>query len=115
MNSNFLKRAITGVIFAAVLVGCILGGPIPFTLLFATITALTIFEFGTIINKSGEAQVNRQMTVLAGVFMFLCFGYTSIMPGTYEIFIPYLFLLMYLLISELYKKQKNPKIGRAHV
>ena len=108
MNSNFLKRAITGVIFVAVLVGCILGGPIPFTLLFATITALTIFEFGTIINKSGEAQVNRQMTVLAGVFMFLCFGYTSIMPGTYEIFIPYLFLLMYLLISELYKKQKNP-------
>ena len=48
VKSNFLQRAITGVIFVAVLVGCILGGPISFTILFALISALTINEFGTL-------------------------------------------------------------------
>ena len=46
MKNNFIQRAITGIIFVGVLIGCILGGPISFTLLFALITALTIHEFG---------------------------------------------------------------------
>lgn len=108
MKSNFIQRAVTGLIFVAVLVGCILGGGIPFTILFALISALTIYEFGSIVNRSGEIQMNKRITVLAGVFLFLCFSYTGVVPGSYEIFIPYLFLLMYLFISELYMKRKNP-------
>ena len=108
MNNNFIKRTITGILFVIVLVGCILSGPIPFTILFMIITALTIGEFGTIVNKGGNVQMNKRISVLAGVFLFLCFGYTGVVPGSNEIFIPYLFLIMYLLISELYKKQKNP-------
>lgn len=108
MKNNFIQRAITGVLFVAVLVGCILGGPIPFTLLFAGITALTIHEFGTLVNQTGQVQMNRPIAILAGVFLFLSFGYAGLMPGQYSIFIPYLFLLLYLLISELYKKQPNP-------
>lgn len=108
MKSNFIQRAVTGVIFVAVLIGCILGGGIPFTILFALISALTIHEFGTIVNRTGKVQMNKRITVLAGVFLFLCFSYTGVVPGTYEIFIPYLFLMMYLLISELYMKRKDP-------
>lgn len=108
ISSNLLKRTVTGVLFVAVLVGCIIGGPIPFTILFTIITALSIFEFGTIVNKSGEVQMNRQITALSGMFLFLCFAYIGIVPGMNEIFIPYLFLMIYLLVSELYKKQKNP-------
>lgn len=108
MKSNFIQRAVTGLIFVAVLIGCILGGGIPFTILFALISALTIYEFGTIINRTGKVQMNKRITMLAGVFLFLCFSYTGVVPGSYEIFIPYLFLLMYLLISELYMKRKDP-------
>ena len=108
MKNNFLQRTITGVIFVAVLVGCILGGPISFTILFCVISALTINEFGTLVNATGQVQMNKSITILAGVFLFLCFGYIGVVPGSNEIFIPYLFLILYLFISELYKQQKNP-------
>lgn len=108
MKSNFLQRAITGVIFVAVLVGCILGGPISFTILFALISALTINEFGNIVNRMEHTHMNKPISILAGLFLFLCFGYTGVVPGANEIFIPYLFLILYLFISELYKKQPNP-------
>lgn len=108
MKSNFLQRAITGVIFVAVLVGCILGGPISFTILFALISALTINEFGNIVNRMEYMRMNKPISILAGLFLFLCFGYIGVVPGANEIFIPYLFLILYLFISELYKKQSNP-------
>lgn len=108
MKSNFLQRAITGVIFVAVLVGCILGGPISFTILFALISALTINEFGNIVNRMEHTRMNKPISILAGLFLFLCFGYIGVAPGANEIFIPYLFLILYLFISELYKKQPNP-------
>ena len=108
MKSNFLQRAITGVIFVAVLVGCILGGPISFTILFALISALTINEFGNIVNRMEHTRMNKPISILAGLFLFLCSGYIGVVPGANEIFIPYLFLILYLFISELYKKQPNP-------
>lgn len=108
MKSNFLQRAITGVIFVAVLVGCILGGPISFTILFALISALTINEFGNIVNRMEHTRMNKPISILAGLFLFLCFGDIGVVPGANEIFIPYLFLILYLFISELYKKQPNP-------
>lgn len=108
MKSNFLQRAITGVIFVAVLVGCILGGPISFTILFALISALTINEFENIVNRMEHTHMNKPISILAGLFLFLCFGYIGVVPGANEIFIPYLFLILYLFISELYKKQPNP-------
>ena len=100
MKNNFIQRAITGIIFVGVLIGCILGGPISFTLLFALITALTIHEFGNIVSKQPDVEINKPICMLAGVFLF--FGFQT------EILIPYLFLIIYLLVSELYLKKKNP-------
>lgn len=108
MKNNFIQRAITGIIFVGVLIGCILGGPISFTLLFALITALTINEFGVIISKQPDVEINKPICMLAGVFLFFGFAYLGVMPGQTEILIPYLFLIIYLLVSELYLKKKNP-------
>ena len=108
MKNNFIQRAITGIIFVGVLIGCILGGPISFTLLFALITALTIHEFGVIISKQPDVEINKPICMLAGVFLFFGFAYLRVMPGQTEILIPYLFLIIYLLVSELYLKKKNP-------
>lgn len=108
MKNNFIQRAITGIIFVGVLIGCILGGPISFTLLFTLITALTIHEFGVIISKQPDVEINKPICMLAGVFLFFGFAYLGVMPGQTEILIPYLFLIIYLLVSELYLKKKNP-------
>lgn len=108
MKNNFIQRAITGIIFVGALIGCILGGPISFTLLFALITALTIHEFGVIISKQPDVEINKPICMLAGVFLFFGFAYLGVMPGQTEILIPYLFLIIYLLVSELYLKKKNP-------
>ena len=108
MKSNFITRALTGAIFVAVLEGCILGGPITFSVLFAIICALTVNEFGNIIHKSGFAQINKPINMLAAVFLFFGFAYLGISPGNNEILIPYLFLIMYIMISELYLKRDNP-------
>ena len=108
MKNNFLQRTITGVVFVAVLVGCILGGPISFTILFCVISALTINEFGTLVNATGQVQMNKSSLSWQECSCFLCFGYIGVVPGSNEIFIPYLFLILYLFISELYKQQKDP-------
>lgn len=108
VKNNFIQRTITGIIFVAVLVGGILGGAVPFTLLFALISALTIWEFGSVVNKSGEVQINKPVSTLAGVFLFFGFAYLGVVPGQPSVLIPYLFLVIYLLISELYLKRRNP-------
>ena len=107
MKNNFIQRAITGIIFVGVLIGCILGGPISFSLLFALITALTIHEFGVIISKQPDVEINKPICMLAGVFLVLWFCLFRSQPGQTEILIPYLFLIIYLLVSELYLKKKE--------
>ena len=66
MKSNFLKRAITGVLFVVVLVGCILYSPLSFGILFTIIGALSVHEFAHLINKNGEVKINKSITALGG-------------------------------------------------
>lgn len=114
MKGNFITRALTGAIFVAVLVGCILGGPITFSVLFALICAFTVNEFGNIIKQSGFAEINKPISILASVFLFFGFAYLGTSPGNNEILIPYMFLIMYILISELYYKKENPVNNMAY-
>ncbi len=108
MKSNFIQRTITGILFVAIMVGCILASPLSFGLLFVVISALAVHEFCTLVNKEEGVQVNKRICMLAGVFLFLCFFYIGILPSRTAIFIPYLVLFLYLTISELYLKKKNP-------
>ena len=96
MKSNFLQRAITGILFVGVLVGCILYDPWTFSALFVVISALTIREFGHLINQ------------VEGVMAFC-----TNLSGS-KIFLPYLLLIMYLMISELYLKKENPVMNWAY-
>ena len=108
MKSNFIQRALTGVVFVAVLVGCILGGPLSFGILFALISALSVNEFCNLVNREPGVQVNKLICILAALFLFLCFFYYGIKPIQTGIFIPYLALFLYLMVSELYLKKQNP-------
>ena len=106
---NFITRTITGILFVAIMVTgiCLRGDAM--ILLFTLITGLTLWEFTGLVNEHvADTTVNRFITTAAGVYLFLAFaGYcTGIVPPS--AFIPYLLTLIYLFISELYLKQKNP-------
>jgi phosphatidate cytidylyltransferase len=105
---NFILRAITGLLFVAILLGCILYGPLFFVLLFAGIAGLCVFEFATLVNRTQGVTMNRILSGLGGVYLFLAFMGFCIDVSGFSLFIPYLMLLVYLMVSELYRKQENP-------
>lgn len=108
MKSNFIQRAVTGALFVIVLVGCILYSPLTFGLLFTLIAALSVHEFGYLLNQSGKVSINRTITSLGAAYLVLALmSFCTQAAGTY-VFLPYLGLLLYLMITELYLKKENP-------
>ena len=115
MASNFIKRAITGVLFVAILVGCILYTSFSFGILFIIISALTIYEFGQLVNMRADGvNVNKTIIMLGGAYLFLAVMGFCIDAADSKIFIPYVLLLLYLMISELYLKKENPVLNWAY-
>lgn len=106
-QKNFIIRTITSILFVVVLVGCILWDATTFIGLFALITGMTIWEFTSIVNKNADLQVNRFITTVAGVYLFLAVMAFNLNICGSEIFIPYLVSIIYLMISELYFDRKN--------
>ena len=104
---NFVIRTITSVLFVIVLVGCILWDALTFDILFGIVTAMTIWEFTTIVNKNVDLQVNRFITTVAGTYLFFAVMAFNLNVCGSEIFIPYLVSIIYLMISELYFDRKN--------
>ena len=109
MKNNFIQRAVTGVLFVTVLVGCILYSPFSFGILFTIISALSVHEFARLINQNGEISLNKIITSLGGAYLFLALmSFCTQQSVGARIFLPYLALLLYLMITELYLKKKNP-------
>lgn len=106
--NNLIVRALTGIVFVAVLVGGTLFSPITFTVLFAAITGLTVWEFSTNVNRYAGASVNRLINTVAAVYLFVAFGGFCADYVPSKAFIPYLISVVYLLISELYLQKPNP-------
>lgn len=101
-------RTLTGIVFVAVLVGATLYSPVSFILLFAVVTALTVWEFSTNVNLHAGASVNRLINTVAAVYLFVAFaGFCGdLVPS--KAFVPYLISIIYLLVSELYLKKEDP-------
>ena len=105
---NFIQRAITGLIFVAVLIGCMVASPLSFGVLFCIISAMATAEFCNLMNRLETVKVNRNICVLGSIALFLCFFYYGMNPSQTGIFIPYLVIIIYLMISELYLKKEHP-------
>lgn len=104
---NLAIRTITGVFFVAVIVACFLNR-VAMEILFAAVTALTLWEFTGLVNSIKGVRVNRFISVVAGVFFILAVGgFCSGMVPTGAVFIPYLLTVVYLFIRELYTKAEN--------
>ena len=104
---NLVTRTITGTLFVAIMVSCFLR-PEAMIFLFALVTGLAVWEFTGLVNAIDGVTVNRFISTAAAVYFFLavagfCSGITSSAA-----FIPYLITVVYLFISELYVKGRNP-------
>ena len=104
---NFITRAITGVLFVAVMVVGICFRGDAMILLFSIITGLTLWEYTGLVNEIKGVSINRFISTAAGVYLCLAFaGYcAAIVPSA--AFIPYLLTVVYLFVSELYTKNEN--------
>ena len=105
---NLITRTITGVLFVAIMVTCFLR-PEAMVLPFALITGLSLWEYTGLVNDRENVQVNRFITTVAGVYFFFAMaGYITRLTPTMGVFIPYLLTIVYLFISGLYTKSKDP-------
>ncbi len=106
--NNLVLRTLTGVVFIAVLIGGTLYSPLTFTVLFAAVTGLTVWEFSTNVNNYAGASVNRVINTTAAVYLFLAFaGFCSDVTPS-KAFIPYVISIIYLPVSELYLQKSDP-------
>lgn len=105
---NLIIRALTGIIFVVVLVSAICIHPIFFLILFCIITGLTLWEFGGLVKHYENANLQRTVNVLGGVYLFIAtFVYANGLTDG-KIFLPYLLFIMLTMIAELYYKAPNP-------
>lgn len=108
-GNPFVLRTITGILFVVVMVGGILYSPLTCALLFLVITALSVWEFTGLVNARPDVQVNRFITTVAAVCLYLgFFGLAAGISAAVPLFVPWLLSMIYLLIAELYLQRENP-------
>ena len=96
---NLIIRALTGIIFVVVLISAIYIHPIFFLILFCIITGLTLWEFGGLVKHYENANLQRTVNVLGGVYLFIAtFVYANGLTDG-KIFLPYLLFIMLTLNS----------------
>jgi len=99
---NLIVRTITGALFVIVLVGGIIWNPYSLLILFTVITAMTVWEFTTLVNRHLHLHVNRFITTVAAAYLYVAvWAFNTNIMGA-EVFIPYLISIIYLLVAEIY-------------
>ncbi len=107
-QKNLIVRTITGILFVAVMVAGFLN-PRAMIALFALITGLTIWEYTGLVNEhAGNVQVNRFISTVAGVYLFVAVAaWRTGIVGNFIVMVPYVLTVVYLLVSGLYTNSKN--------
>jgi phosphatidate cytidylyltransferase len=105
--SNILQRALTGAVFVATLIGATLFGQWSFALLFMLITAMGVWEFYTLVAKSGITPQKLYGTLLSLVFFGINAGIALKILSLHclLLLVPFVFILF---IRELSLKKEKP-------
>ena len=104
---TFIVRTITSVLFVAVIVTCFLRAE-AMVLLCALVTGMTVWEFAGLVNLRPNVNINRFISTVAGVYLFMAMaGYASGLTPS-SVFVPYLLSIIYLMVAELFLKQPDP-------
>ena len=106
---NLIIRTLTGAIYVLLLVGCTVYSPVSAFFFFAVVAAATLWEFGTLMNTHLEARMPRPINAMAGVVLVAAVWLSAIAsPQTAQMFALYGLLMLYIIISGLYRHSKNP-------
>ena len=106
---KLIIRTLTGAIYVALLVCCTIYSPFSAFVFFAFVAALTLWEFGTIMNKHARTSFSRPVNALAGFILVAAVWLSTIAnPQAAQAFALYGLLLIYVLVSELYRKAEHP-------
>lgn len=105
---NLITRALTGIIFVAILVNAIYFHSVYFFSVFSITTGFLLWEFYGLIKEYEKASIKRLIASLGGTYLFAAsFFYANGLIGS-NIFLPYLLFLMGIIIATLYDKNCNP-------
>ena len=105
---SLVTRTITGIFFVAALVGCMVWSESSFTLFFALVAGMGVWEFSANVNRHAGASVNAFISTAAAVALVFAVSQCSSRTPNYTSFLPFVGTLLYLLISELYRRESNP-------
>ena len=105
---NFLTRTVTAIVFASVMLFCMLKGAAWFVGLFALITVLSTIEYTGLANKHKDANTSRLCATVAAFTFYAAIVGLSAGQGTAILFLPFVFTLMVIMIRELYFKKPSP-------
>ena len=106
---NLIIRTLTGAVYVLLLVGCTVYSPVSAFFFFAAVAAATLWEFGSLMNTHLGAAMPRPINAMAGVVLAAAVWLSAIAsPQTAQMFALYGLLMLYIIISGLYRHSKNP-------
>ena len=106
---SLIIRTLTGVIYVLLLVGCTIYSPVSAFFFFAILTAATLWEFGSLMNTHVHSQMVRPVNSAAGVVLVAAVWLSCIAsPQSGRSFALFGLLLIYIIVSELYRHSENP-------
>ncbi len=112
--NNFIKRALTGALFVLAIIAGIWFNPIGYWAVFTIISALSQWEFYKLVSRDTDVKFNKLTAVLGGTYLFFAtFMYAAQLIDK-TIFLPYILLDIYTIVSQLYLKAINPIQGWAY-
>jgi len=109
-----LIRTITAVVYATIMLFCMLKGAPWFVGLFAVCTILTTVEYTGLVNKYKDANVSRLWATVAAFTFYAAIVGLSVMPSSAILFLPFIFTLIVIMVRELYFKKPSPLNDWAH-
>ena len=111
---KLLVRVATGAVFGVVLLACILFNNISFGALFALVTCLAVNEFCNLVHEYKKTTFSTPVAVVGGLYLFLAFFMMDKVAEPFMLFVPYLILIAFALVRELYKKADSPLDNMAY-
>ena len=111
---KLLVRVATGAVFGVVLLACILYNNISFGALFALVTCLAVNEFCNLVHEYKKTTFSTPVAVVGGLYLFLAFFMMDKVAEPFMLFVPYLILIAFALVRELYKKADSPLDNMAY-
>lgn len=117
--NGLLKRSLTGLVFVAVMVGCMLWCGLSMNILFMLVALLSTMELCGLLNKYKNTQINVPLCCIAAVVLFQTVYSLGIAGSLEDIHIRVMLcalalLILAIFISELYRRKESPITNLAY-